>query len=131
MRIFKGNGYALASVEGAKVTILDTCFIDNLFSGKGAVVVEGSAADFSASNVFGTMDDKLSCTFASISGESCVSYDSTTCTAVSAFSSASNTTTEDSTGSAGVADDGKNTSSSYSVAIRIHFLFIVTALMGL
>lgn len=131
MRFLKGNGYALASVEGAKVTILDTCFIDNLFSGKGVVVVEGSAADFSASNVFGTIDDKLSCTFASISGESCVGYDSATCTAVSSFGSASNTTTEDSTGTAEVADNGKNTSSSYSVAIGITFLVMITAWMGL
>ena len=129
--IFKGNGYAIASVEGAKVTILDTCFSDNLFSGKGVVVVEGEAADFTAKRVFGTIDDKLSCSFASISGESCVDFDSTSCLAVNSFDLEPNTTIEDNTATSGVADNGKDTSSSFSVVIGINFAFTIAVYLGL
>ena len=131
----KGNGYALSSVEGSKVTISDTCFTNNLFSGKGVVVVEGSTADFTASNVFGTIDEKLSCSFASISGESCVDYDSTSCTASSAFSSNSTSTTADDAATTGETDTAKNPSSSFSIKVGpvaiSSFLLALTFAMGL
>lgn len=123
----------MASVEGAKVSISDTCFTNNIFSGKGVVVIEGSEADFTASNVFGTTDEKLSCPFTSIRDESCVDYDSATCSAVNAFVSGSTSTTEDSTTPTEEADTAKNASSSFSIEIGFYaFLLpvVVTAVLG-
>ena len=83
---FKGNGFAVGSIAGAKVSFRDTCFMDNEFIGSGVVVVEGTAADLvETTNVYGDNVPELECQFASIGFKTCVEFDRTTCSASSAF----------------------------------------------
>lgn len=101
------------------VTISDSCFTNNICAGKGVVVVDGSAEGFIADNVFGTIDDKLLCSFASISDETCVDFDSETCTAVTAFGTDSSAPTEDG------AKTASSKSGSFSANVGISFLLMI------
>jgi hypothetical protein len=78
----QGNGFAISSVEGAKINITNVCFIDNNFVGEGVVVVQGSTNDLVSTNVFGMVDPELTCPFASTGDDTCVDYDSASCTAL-------------------------------------------------
>ena len=61
------------------MNVVDSCFIDNDFVGKGTIVMESSTSShFNESNNYGTPDDGLTCSFASV-GESCVPFSSTKC----------------------------------------------------
>lgn len=63
------------------MTFSNVCFSDNEFIGSGVVVVEGSSEDFFSSGVTGTIDPTLDCAYASIGFDSCVEYDSDSCSA--------------------------------------------------
>lgn len=63
------------------MTISNTCFTDNEFIGSGVVVMEGTLDYFFSSDVTGTIDPTLECSYASIGFESCVEYDRDTCSA--------------------------------------------------
>lgn len=78
------NGYALSAVSGVGITIEDTCFIDNNFIGD-ALIIAGTLDLFNQSNVYGTPDAGVNCSFALVNG-TCIPFSSKTCSGSGAAS---------------------------------------------
>lgn len=73
------DSWAIYVAEGSTLKVIDSCFVDNNFVGKGAVIVESTTADqFSETGNSGTLDEGLACPFASFGG-TCVPFSSKKC----------------------------------------------------
>jgi hypothetical protein len=77
LKIPQADSWAVYIGDGSTLNMTNTCFIDNVFVGKGVVVAESSDG-FRESNSSGTATEGLTCQFASVD-DVCVPYSSNTC----------------------------------------------------
>ena len=67
-------------VQGASLTLTDSCFVNNDFVGSAAVTLAQEQDLLLSSGNYGTRDDGVACKFMSIGGV-CREYESTSCVA--------------------------------------------------
>jgi len=122
------NGYAIL-VEMSKATIIDTCFINNDFSGQGVVVVE-LTEDFSSENVYVSDNDDTTCSYVAYYATEedkmnfafeCIDADAETCAADDEETMTDGTDTDTDSGTT----EANNTASAGSSS-RYDKLFVTT-----